>query len=74
MYDSIPTQLRGIGNSSMSDPTNANIKELEEALQFINKVDSGRNSYIKSLRFAKSYISVGMKKVKKLIKKENKKI
>ena len=68
LYNSIPTQLRGLGNSSMSDPTNANIKELEEALQFINKVDYGRNSYIKSLRFAKSYISVGMKKVKKLNK------
>ena len=58
----------------MSDPEKADIKELKEALNFINRVDSDRNNYIKSLRFAKSYISVGMKKVKKLVKEDNKKI
>ena len=70
LYNSIPNQLRSLGKSSMSNPEKANLKELKEALDFIDGIDSGRNKYIKSLIFAKSYISVGMKKVKNLIKEK----
>ena len=70
MYTSIPDQLKSLGNSSMSNPKGADLKELKEALTFIDSVDSGRNNYIKRIRFAKSYISVGMKKVSKILKEK----
>ena len=68
LYDSIPNQLRSLGNSSMSNPEHADLKELKEALNFINRVDSGKDYFMNRLRFAKNYISVGMKKVKRLNK------